>query len=145
MSFRVAESIGPKSRSSFRGARLRSEELILSCLIRCWAFCRGQTACRGAVLGRLVKKFLVFMEPRGSLPCSQNPVIKPFRGLLESSTQCHRSVFLRCILILCYLLYQGLQSDIFPSDFSYEILYACAVCPVLCNAPPIWSSLTLSP
>jgi hypothetical protein len=55
-----------------------------------------------------------FMEPEGSLPCSQEPSTGPYPEPDKSSSY---HPILRSILILSSNLRLGLPSDLFPSDF----------------------------
>jgi hypothetical protein len=62
-----------------------------------------------------------FMEPEGSLPCSQKPSTGPYSGPDESSPY-HRNLSLsRSILILSTHLHLGLPSGLIPSGFLKNI------------------------
>jgi hypothetical protein len=75
-----------------------------------------------------------FMEPEGSLPCSQEPSTGPYPQPDQSSLY-HPILSLRSILILSTHLHLGLPSGLFPSGFPTNILYEflfvpiCATCP----------------
>jgi hypothetical protein len=66
-----------------------------------------------------------FMEPEGSIPCSQEPSTGPN----PEPYQCNPnhsipSYLLRTILMLCTHLLLGLPSGLFPSGFPTSVLYA---------------------
>jgi hypothetical protein len=63
-----------------------------------------------------------FMEPGGSLPCSQEPAPGPYREPDKSNS--YHPISLRFILILSSHLYLGLPCGLFPSCFPTKILYA---------------------
>jgi len=59
-----------------------------------------------------------FMEPKGSLPCSQEPATGPYREPNESSP--HLPALFPYILY--FHLRLGLPSGLFPSGFPTKIL-----------------------
>jgi hypothetical protein len=65
-----------------------------------------------------------FMEPKGSLPCSQEPATGPYPEPDWSSPYRPILCIVRPILILSTHLRLGLRSGLFPSGFSANILYA---------------------
>jgi hypothetical protein len=75
-----------------------------------------------------------FMEPEGSIPCSQEPSTAPYREPDQSSPY-HPILSLRSILILFTHLHLGLHIGLISSSFPTYILYAflfspiCATCP----------------
>jgi hypothetical protein len=72
-----------------------------------------------------------FMEPGGSLPCSQEPYPEP-----ERSSPYHLiPSLLRSILILSTHLRLGLPSRLFPSGFPTNILYVFLVSPIRATCP----------
>jgi hypothetical protein len=63
-----------------------------------------------------------FMEPEGSLLCSQEPLLAP---IVSQINPIHTvPSYLRSILILFTRLRLGLPSGLFPSRFPTNILYA---------------------
>jgi hypothetical protein len=68
-----------------------------------------------------------FMEPGGSLTCSQQPSTDPYPGPDESSPY---YPILRSILILCTHLCFVLPSGLLPSGFPINILFAFRFSPV---------------
>jgi hypothetical protein len=83
-----------------------------------------------------------FMEPEGSLPCSQEPSTGPYPEP-EQSNPSH-PISLRSILILFIHLHRGLPSGLFPSGFRTNIVYAFVFAPLLLHALPISLSLIWS-
>jgi hypothetical protein len=69
-----------------------------------------------------------FMEPKGSLPCSQEPSAGPYPEP-DQSTPSH-PLSLRSILILSTHLCLGLPSGLLPSGFHTNILYAFLFSPI---------------
>jgi hypothetical protein len=63
-----------------------------------------------------------FMEPEGSIPCSQEPSTGPYSEPYQTNS--HHPIFLRSISILSTHLHLGLPSGLFPSGFPTNILYA---------------------
>jgi hypothetical protein len=59
-----------------------------------------------------------FMEPEGSIPCSQEPFTSPYPEPYHSDP-----ISLRYTLILSTHLRLGLPSSLFPSGFPTNILY----------------------
>jgi len=57
------------------------------------------------------------MEPKGSLPCSQESATGPHPGPDESSPPSHTLLHLRFSLLLSSLLRLDLPSGLLPSDF----------------------------
>jgi hypothetical protein len=64
------------------------------------------------------------MKPKGSLPCSQQLTTRTYTEQDESSSQPNTAISLITILILHFHLHLGLPSDLFPSGFLTQILYA---------------------
>jgi hypothetical protein len=77
-----------------------------------------------------------FMEPEGSLPCSQESSTGPYPEPGQSHP-CH-PIALRPILICFTHLRLGLPSGLFPSGFLYAFLFS----PFVPHALSISSSLT---
>jgi hypothetical protein len=69
-----------------------------------------------------------FTEPKGSLPCSQEPSTGPYPEPDRSNP-----ISLRSILILPTHLRLGLPSGLFPSGFPTSILYALLFSPFAFN------------
>jgi hypothetical protein len=80
-----------------------------------------------------------FMEPEGSLPCSQEPSTGPYPQ--PDGFSSHHPI-LRSILVISTHLRLGLPSGLFPSGFSTNILYAYLFSPFVLHALVISSSLT---
>jgi len=66
------------------------------------------------ILTQLAKIFLAFMELRGSLPCSQKPIIGPCIEPFESSLQPH-ILFLKHVSILSSFLCLNFPNGLFPA------------------------------
>jgi hypothetical protein len=79
----------------------------------------------------------LFMEPKGSLPCSQEPSTGPYPEPDQSSLY-HPILTLKSILILASHLHLGLPSGIFPSGFPTKILSAVLFSPF--HPPPLDNS-----
>jgi hypothetical protein len=76
-----------------------------------------------------------FMEPEGSLSCSQEPSTGPYPEPDRSSPYHPILSLLRSILILSIHLRLGLTSDLFPSGFPTNILYAFLFGPIRATHP----------
>jgi hypothetical protein len=76
------------------------------------------------------RTFQHFMEPEGSIPCSQEPSIDPYPEPYPSN-QLH-AISLISILILSAHLHPGLPSGLFHSGFPTNILYAFLFSPHSC-------------
>jgi hypothetical protein len=74
-----------------------------------------------------------FMEPEGSLPCSQEPSTGPYPESDRSSP--YHPIFLRSIFILSNHLRLRLPSGIFPSGFPTKILYVFLFSPIRATCP----------
>jgi hypothetical protein len=72
-----------------------------------------------------------FMEPEGSLPCSQEPFTGPYPGSNQSSPLQTYPIYLRSILILSTHLRRGL----FPCGFPTNILYVFLFSPFRATCP----------
>jgi hypothetical protein len=83
-----------------------------------------------------------FMEPKGSLPCSQEPSIGPYPEPDQSNPYQPMLLSLRSNFILSNHLHLGLPSGLFPSGFHINILYAFLFSPFTLYALPISFSLT---
>jgi hypothetical protein len=81
-------------------------------------------------------------EPRGSLPCSQEPFTGPYHEPHWSSP--YHPISLRSILILSTHLRLGLPSGLSPSGFPTNILYAFVFSLHSCYMPCLSSSFTWS-
>jgi hypothetical protein len=69
-----------------------------------------------------------FIEPEGSMPCSQEPSTGPYPEPYQSNPL--HPISLRSILILSSHLRLGLHSGLFPSGFLTNILYAFLFSPI---------------
>jgi hypothetical protein len=90
--------------------------------------CRALTSWRWALLEKppivqLLKNFQHFMEPEGSLPCSQEPSTGPYPQPNQSS-QYQPILYRRSILILPIYLRLGIPIGLLPSGFPTSISYA---------------------
>jgi hypothetical protein len=74
-----------------------------------------------------------FMEPGGSLPCSQEPSTGPDPEPDQSNP--YHPISLRSILIFFTHLRLGLPSGLFPSGLPTNILYAFLFSPYSCYMP----------
>jgi hypothetical protein len=78
-----------------------------------------------------------FMEPEGSLLCSQEPPLFPILSQINPI----QSIYLQSTLILSTHLRLGLPSGLFPSGFPTIILYAFGFphsCYTPCSSHPPW-------
>jgi hypothetical protein len=85
------------------------------------------------------------MEPEGSVPYSQEPVIGPSSEPDESNPQSHT---LRSILTLSSLLRPGITSNLFPSSFKTKTLCHFPSLPTMLHDPTssfffIWTQYML--
>jgi hypothetical protein len=76
-----------------------------------------------------------FIEPEGSLPCSQQPSTGPYPESDQSSPIPPHPMSLRSILILSTHLRLGLPSGLLPSGFPTNILYAFLFSPIRATCP----------
>jgi hypothetical protein len=67
------------------------------------------------------------MEPKVSLPCSQQRDIGPYPARRVQFSPSHL-VSLRSNSVLTYLLRLGIASGLFPSDFPTKTFHAFLVC-----------------
>jgi hypothetical protein len=74
-----------------------------------------------------------FMEPEGSLPCSQEPSTSPYSEPDQSNP--YHPISLRSILRLSTHLRLGLTSGLFPSYIPTTILYAIPFAPIRATFP----------
>jgi len=63
------------------------------------------------------------MEPKGSLPCSQEPVTYPHSEPSQSNQRHPNQILVRFLLTLSYPLCLCLANGFFPSGFPSETLY----------------------
>ena len=84
---------------------------------------------------------LVFCQPIGSVPCTQQAVSCPRTGSIQSTTS--YPISWRFILILSCHLRLGLPFGAFPSDAPVSILYVLVLPPYMPLAPPFSFSLIL--
>jgi hypothetical protein len=75
-----------------------------------------------------------FMEPEGSLPCSQETSTGPYPEPDQSNSY-HPMLFQRPILILSTHLRLGLPSGLFPSGILTNILHAFLFSPISATCP----------
>jgi len=82
------------------------------------------------IVSQLVKKFPAFMRPEGSLLCPQELATGPCSeaGGIQSTTS--HPISLRFFLIFPSHLCLGVQSGLFSSGISTEILYAFHTSPM---------------
>jgi hypothetical protein len=73
-----------------------------------------------------------FMDPEGSIPCSQEHSIAPHPKLYQSNTI---PFYLSSILISSTHLRLGLPSGLFPPGFPTNILYAFRFSPIRATCP----------
>jgi hypothetical protein len=76
-----------------------------------------------------------FMEPVGSLPCSQEPSTGPYPEPDQFNPSQPLSLSLRPILYFQTHLILCLPSDLFPSGFPTNILYAVLFGPIRATCP----------
>jgi len=74
------------------------------------------------------------MEPKGSLPCSQQPTNGPYPKPDIQSTSFH-TISLRSILILSSYLHLHLLSVLFLSGIPIKVLYAFLISPMPATCP----------
>jgi hypothetical protein len=103
----------------------------------------GETFLRSCQLCSFSRTWQHFMEPKGSLPCSQEPSTSPYILSQIDSVHTIQPISPRSILILSTHLRLGLTSGLFPSGFPTNILYAFFFSsPFVLHALPSSSSLT---
>jgi hypothetical protein len=76
-----------------------------------------------------------FMEPEGSLPCSQEPSPGPYPEPDRSSPYHPILSLLRSVLLLSTHLRLRLPSGLFPSGFPTNILYGFLFSPIRATCP----------
>jgi len=77
-----------------------------------------------------------FMEPEGSLPCSQQLATSPYPEILPPHVPTPYILFFwRFILILSFLLRLGLRSSFFPSGFPTKTPYVSLLSPIHATCP----------
>jgi hypothetical protein len=74
------------------------------------------------------------MEPEGSLPFHNSPLLVPALSQMNPATPSH-PISLRSILILSSYLCLGFTSDLFPLVFRNKILYAFVISPTRATCP----------
>jgi hypothetical protein len=86
---------------------------------------------------QLVTKFPAFMEPKGSLPCSQQPATGPYPE--PDAFSPHVPTLFSLWSTLSSRLRLGFPSGLLPGDFPTKISYALLISPVraTCPAHPI--------
>jgi hypothetical protein len=75
------------------------------------------------------------MEPKGSLPSSQEPSTGPYPEPDQSNRYYPIRSLLRSILVLSTQLRLGLPSGLLPSSFPTNILYAFLFSPIRATCP----------
>jgi hypothetical protein len=106
-------------------ARLHADMVVTNCcmdhtvLLSQWGTSRGQLDSWETHSRSAGKKFTVFMEPKGSLPSSQEPTTGPYPEPDESNP-----TSLRSTLILSSHLRPDIPSGLFPSGSPNKVLYA---------------------